>query len=519
MNLQKDINTGLLFKSSSSSSKRPLKSPTQTPKSPTPSHRSPTPSLKSPTQTPKSPTPSRKSPTPSQRSPTPSQRSPTPSQRSPTPSQRSPIQSPKSPTQSRRSPTYKSSSRIFSNDILFENKVKIIQKFLRDKLSINKVKKIQDFLVDKPTISDVKKMQGFLQENLSINKIKKIQSFLRGKLSINKNTLKNRIHHYNLIKNRLSLLKDGDCLEEKTFNGENGYTIRNIINLEKKMGRPSKFGTIYLTNIPNLLGTYFIATKVMEYNTGNSREVFIMNKITNEIILKKLSRHFIMIYCSSNCTEGIPDNTKLRYISVNELADGDLKMLCETRDILEDNDLMLNLLFQTYISIATLQNSVEYVHNDTHAGNFLFHYNNENIKGYYHYVFNEKDYYLKCCKYNIIIFDFGKAKNIYFEHNCINIHYDYKRILYAFMKKGKGLGIYDDLPKNETNIIVDNILSEMNNLYGKPYKSPLGKNLFSDIIENILLKYTPKDMFITERPSIILNSVPFTIDIEIDWID
>jgi hypothetical protein len=505
MNLQKDIKTGLLFKSSSSS-KRPPKSPTPSPKTPTQSPKTPTPSHRSPT-------PSHRSPTPSQRSPTPSHRSPTPSHRSPTPSHRSPTPSHRSPTPSQRSPTYKSSSRIFSNDILFENKVKIIQKFLRDKLSINKVKKIQDFLVDKPTISNVKKIQGFLQENLSINKIKKIQGFLRGKLSINKNTLKNRIHHYNLIKNRLSLLKDGDCLEEKTFDGENGYTIRNIINLEKKMGRQSKYGTIYLTNIPNLLGTYFIATKVMEYNIGNFREVEIMKRITNEIILKKLSRHFIMIYCSSNCTEGIPDNTKLRYISVNELADGDLQMIMDNRDVLEDNDLMLNLLFQTYISIATFQNNIGYFHNDTHSGNFLFHYNNENIKGYYHYVFNEKDYYLKCCKYNIIIFDFGRAKDLYFEHNISNIHYDYEKILYAFMKKGKGRGsIYDDLPKNETNNITDNILSEMNNLLYKSYESPLEQHLFSDIIENIFLRYTPKDMFITERPSIILNSVPFKID-------
>ena len=52
----------------------------------------------------------------------------------------------------------------------------------------------------------------------------------------------------------------------------------------------------------------------------------------------------------------------------------------------------------------------------------------------------------------------------------------------------------------------------MNNLYEKPYKIPLEKNLFSDIIENILLRYTPKDMFITERPSIILNTIPFIIN-------
>ena len=341
----------------------------------------------------------------------------------------------------------------------------------------------------------------------------KIQKFIKDKIIINKNTLNNRINRYKILMKKLSLLKDGDCLEEKKFNTVNGYTIRNIINLEKQIGSESKTGSVYLTNIPNLIGVYPIATKVMNNNISNRREVEIMKNITNKIILNNFSRHFLMIYSSSLCSPEIPILTSnLRYISVNELADGDLKMLMNNRSILEDNDLILNLLFQTYISIATFQNNIGYVHNDTHHGNFLFHYNNENIKGYYHYVFNEKDYYFKCCKYNIIICDFGMVKDIYYEHNILNIHRDYKRILYAFMKKGEGWGIYDDLPKNETKDIIDKILSEMNNLYIKSYKSPLGKHLFSDIIENIFLKYTPKDMFITERPSKILNSVPFKIN-------
>jgi hypothetical protein len=377
-----------------------------------------------------------------------------------------------------------------------------------------------------------------LHENLNA---RKIQQFMKDKIIINKNTLKNRINRYNILMKKLSLVKDDDCLEEKTFNGENGYTIRNIINLEKKIGRESKHGTIYLTHIPNLIGVYPIATKIMKFNSENIKEVGIMKGITNNIILKKLSRHFLMIYSSSLCEQEIPEiPEKLKFTMVNELTDEDLKMLCErrnipripenrrlisvneladgdlqtlmtNRNILEDNDLILNLLFQTYISIATFQNNMGYVHKDTHDGNFLFHYNNENIKGYYHYVFNEKDYYLKCCKYNIIIFDFGKARDIFYESDILNIHRDYENILFTFMKK-KG-SIYDDLPKDETNNITKQILNEMNKLYyKKSYKRPLEKHLFSDIIENIFLKYTPKDMFITERPSIILNSVPFKID-------
>jgi hypothetical protein len=79
------------------------------------------------------------------------------------------------------------------------------------------------------------------------------------------------------------------------------------------------------------------------------------------------------------------------------------------------------------------------------------------------------------------------------------------------MRKGKGWGIYNDLPKDKTTNIINEISSVMNNLYEKPYKSPLEQNLFSDIIEQIFLKYTPKGMFITERPLKVLNDIPFVI--------
>jgi len=407
------------------------------------------------------------------------------------------------PISSRKSqlPSYNSGSRVFSNDIY-----------------------------------------KFQHKNLNV---RKIQQFMKDKIIINKNTLKNRINRYKLLATRLSLVKDDDCLEEKTFKGENGwdngYTIRNIINLKKKIGSESIHGTIYLTHIPNLLGTYSIATKVMKINNGNNREVSIMKKITNDIILNKLSRHFLMIYCSSVCVQEIPEIPEKikfmkvdeltdedlemlckrrnipripenrRLISVNELADGDLKMLCKKRDILEDDELIFNLLFQVFISIATFQNSVGYMHNDTHFGNFLYQHNKE--EGYYHYVFNGTNYYLKSCMYNIIIFDFGISTDINKENDVYNLSYDYERILNAFMKKGHGWGIYDDLPKDETNKKVLKIytiiraLAYMSNNFYRPY----AKDFFAKIIETILLIYTPPDMFITERPSNVINNIPFII--------
>ena len=264
-------------------------------------------------------------------------------------------------------------------------------------------------------------------------KVNKIQNFLKDKLIINKYKLLNRINRYYLLRKKLSLLRTDDCLEKKVFNGVNGFTIRNIINLEKKIGSKSKYGAIYLTSIPNLLGVHPIASKVMMYDEDNKLEIRLMTNITRDILLTKLSKHFLMIYGHCLCAKRIA--AKLRLVSINELADGDIKMLTNKREVLEDTELIFNLIFQIFISIATFQIKVNCVHRDAHYGNFLYQENNE--KGYYHYIFNGKDYYLKSCKYNVMIFDYGFAMDIS-KVKTVDIAEDYLRIIHAFINKKSG---------------------------------------------------------------------------------
>ena len=260
----------------------------------------------------------------------------------------------------------------------------------------------------------------------------------------------------------------------------------------------------------------------MKYDNDNINEVNIMAMITNHILLKKISRHFLMIYGSCACSKKIAE--KLKLISINELADGDLKMLFNIRDVLANVELFFNILFQTYISIATFHNIVGYVHKDAHYGNFLYQSNNE--IGYYHYICDGKDYYLKSCKYNIIIFDYGFSRRI--NANMKNydivkkeskyIFEDYSRIINAFMNKRTGWGKYRDLPDDRINNVIleiNNILN--NNIYTELISNtnnniPYSKRIFVNIIKDIFLKYTPKDMFITNRPSNVINEIPFRID-------
>jgi len=403
-------------------------------------------------------------------------------------------------------------------DIITKNdKIKILQAAIKRKLIINNKK-----ISIKPSYSSNSRVfsddiiKNIKLDNIIQNiKARKIQKFFTDKVKIlkrNKYNLVNRINRFNLLKKNLSLLNVNDCLEKKEFNGINGYTIRNIINLEKKIGTKSKYGAIYLTSITNIKGIYPIASKIMKYDEENKREVILMTNITRDIILNKLSKHFLMIYGYCVCSKKIA--AKLKLLSINELADGDLKMLTSKREILKDDELLLNILFQTYISIATFQNMLKYIHRDAHYGNFLYQENNE--IGYYHYIFNGKDYYLKSCKYNIIIFDFGfarKINDINIPNMSITIAEDYLRIIYAFMNKTLGGWInIKNLPNDTTNQKIYEINTKLAYIARRAYSLPIQKNIFATIIDEIFLKYTPKGMFITQRPSNVINNNPFRID-------
>jgi predicted unusual protein kinase regulating ubiquinone biosynthesis (AarF/ABC1/UbiB family) len=207
---------------------------------------------------------------------------------------------------------------------------------------------------------------------------------------------------------------------------------------------------------------------------------------------------------------------KLKLVSINELAHGDLKTLVAKRDVAGNMNLMCNLLFQVFISIGTFQNLVGYVHNDAHYGNFLYQMNNE--KGYYEYEFDGKKYYLKACGYNMMIYDFGLSKGIktpvLLTKNCNLIIRDYARIIHAFLTKANGWGEYYDVPTRECVMRVESIKQVLMKILGLSVvnvdKTP--KDIFKYILENALIPFSPADMFMTSKPkATIINSTPYKI--------
>ena len=335
-------------------------------------------------------------------------------------------------------------------------------------------------------------LNDMIEDDKKFKTANKISKFLKSKLIVNKYTLNNRVYFLNYIKNNLKNVNDDDCLEKKQFKDSEGYTIRNIINLEKRISKDNFNGEIYKTSVKNSLGVFPIATKVMKANASNLFEISLMNKITDDIIMKKLSKHFLIIYRSCLCKKReISEKSSL--ISVNEIANGDLATLLNNPEIISNNELLYNILFQTFISIATFHNLLSNVHNDCHGGNFLWHYNNE--KGYYHYIFNGINIYLKACKYNIMIYDFGLVEKIN-KNNSMNVIKDYCEIIPTFLNEN-----YDS-PDIDFKTEMNNIMILLMNTFKtkknsnldynespKSSKSKIQEDVFNILFENVFIKY------------------------------
>jgi len=369
------------------------------------------------------------------------------------------------------------------------------------------------------------KKSVFLPEIYKESKVKKIQNFLKSNLIINKYKLDKRVSYLNYIKKKLINLLPDDCLENKMFGKNKGFTIRNIINLEKKIGSDGYNGEIYKTSIPSSFGTFPIATKIMEDNKENNNEVYLMKLITEDIIINKKSKHFPIMYESCLCkNEYYPKKQKL--ICLNEIANGDLNILLDNRVIINDKNILFNILFQVFISIGTFQNYLNRVHNDCHGGNFLWNYNNE--RGYYHYIFNKKSYYLKACEYNIMIYDYGYSNIIKSKKSIIKIVSDYAEIIPIFLNEeismlSKSSVEPSDEIKRELYEIIELLMKERKSLktkYTMSSSSPKSESnptnnreqLFEYIIEKIFKPYSPEDMFITSIPDNVINKIPFYID-------
>jgi hypothetical protein len=344
-----------------------------------------------------------------------------------------------------------------------------------------------------------------------------------------KYNLDSRIFYYNHILNKIAGISNNECLNVRHQENSNAvnYTIKDKISLVKRIGTSSKYGYIYIANIKNEIGKRPIAAKLMIQNNRNILESELNSKITELIINKKLSKHFILTYkvikCNILSNKKLPDiiNNRKYIILLNELARGDLKHLCKQKEFLKNDDMLYNVFVQIMLSILTFHN-LGYVHRDCHWGNFLYHYNN-NLTGYYHYNINGKNYYLKTGKYSMYIYDFGLCTTINRVDNY-DIYDDYRRIMGPFVNQNisKDSWLADinmpmNLPSNEFSIFIRDFKYKLRNIYKDnryiSIQNTKFLNLISEGIISELLKL-PNNIFTDTKPlnAKIINKKPYYIN-------
>jgi hypothetical protein len=386
----------------------------------------------------------------------------------------------------------------------------------------------QSKISNKISLRELSKLSSNANLSVSVGSVshsnKNVKAFFKSYVN-NKYSIENRAKYYRYIYSKISKIKDISCLNKKNFKKKtkiyNGYTINDIINLEKQIGSSSKYGSIYITSIKNAIGKYPIATKLMALNTSNSIEIYLNKYITNKILKNKLSKHFIFTYrpfICNNITSDVPPiiSNLNYYVNLNELAHGDLKQLCKLKTYISDDMLVYNVFIQVMLSIMTFQ-CIGYIHRDCHYGNFLYQRNLE--EGYYHYNIYGNNYYLKSCKYNMMIFDFGLSKSINRNNQITSkMLEDYIRIIHAFVNVNilpKSWSYIENYPSDDVSYFTNYLLDKLVLIYNNSLKQKNNETL-QDLINKMIIPHlinTPKNIFIKYKPNEkIINKKPFIIN-------
>lgn len=358
------------------------------------------------------------------------------------------------------------------------------------------------------------------------NDDRNIKAFFKSYVN-NKYCIENRAKYFKYIYSKLSKIKDISCLRQKNFYKKTkvykGYTIDDIVNLEKQIGSDSKHASIFITSIKDAIGKYPIATKLMKVNTSNSIEKYLNEHITKNLLKTKLSRHFVFTYRTFLCNNISSDVPLIisnlnYYVNLNELAHGDLKQLCKLKTYVSDDMLVYNVFIQVMLSIMTFQ-CTGYTHGDCHYGNFLYQRNSE--EGYYHYIINGVSFYLKSCKYNMIIFDFGFSKKIENDNKITSkMLEDYIRIIHAFLNKKilrTSWSYYDNFPSDNVSYFTNYLLNKLITIEKTQVINKInGNKKLKDLINEMIIPHlttAPKNIFTKFKPNgKIINKKPFLIN-------
>jgi len=352
----------------------------------------------------------------------------------------------------------------------------------------------------------------------------------------------NNIQRYKRYKKIVNYLNSIDLTKNSClllYNKPNQYILGNSIHLYKQIGSKSKYGVVYKAkNInPKFINIPIFTIKIQLDSSILKTELEITEKLSKYGLKNKIP-NLPIIYKTIHCYN-IPNNSKFPLILtknnknskkytmiINELASGDLRsFLNDKYSLIIDDKLWKNIYEQIFICIA-IMHSKGIKHNDTHDANFLYH----KIKpgGYFHYIINGTNYYIKNLGFIWTSWDYGLITKL---KNPGDYVYDYMLVLSTMRKDNKKMFTDDyknhDYYKNfgywgYLNELV-NVSKNIKKLQIKLFELLGGYNNNNDIYQIKTLKLTEdlffkklldKNLLFSKEPKgIILSSVTINLDI------
>lgn len=237
---------------------------------------------------------------------------------------------------------------------------------------------------------------------------------------------------------------------------------------------------------------------------------FILTSKCSELVLRKISPHFQIIYNYSLCPHALylaksslKNYSLSSFITLSEFINGGTLEGFTSSRILESNE-WYNLYFQIFASIFAMQVNFGIVHNDLHWNNIMIY--NVPKGGYWKYVFKHPKDKHKIQEFNlpnlgffICIIDFGLAfveNKIYSNQNeesFLKSKEDDVNIIHraSFIDAARisalPFWLYKKLPEN-TKTIPKNLFNLLNSIEQKEFK-----NIY-DLIEKLFIDLFNKEI-------------------------
>jgi hypothetical protein len=257
-----------------------------------------------------------------------------------------------------------------------------------------------------------------------------------------------------------------------------------------------------------------ISKKIKPFE-GIYLENVLMESIRDKIILNMKSRHFQIMYYFS----------EFNSICHNEVVKGNISFTSQSKSELNCESL-INILIQSFISVGSFHNLVGYIHKDCKCENFLYQINDDtDTNGYYAYNLEGEKYYLKSCRYNVMISNFEKPIKFIkgmSEQDAENntdatlILKDYIKIFEDFTehKNLRDVSEYD-IFKGKLNTYMGNFSKKLQGLYSVMYETKPKERIDIALLKNVLslcLTFFPK-IFLNVLPDTgkVLNAIPFEL--------